>query len=124
VSERTIVHRLRSLPRRGRSQPSGSEFTTALSSRRLSCSLPSTRAAPGGAALFAARDPSLGVVSGHHSLGGLVPPGVLDELLDTLLRDLGEIDPQADEALPGAGAPDLLVGGGVIGDGRRRLPPD
>jgi hypothetical protein len=36
---------------------------------------------------------SLGVVSGHHSSGGLVPPRVLDKLLDTLRRDLGHVDP-------------------------------
>jgi hypothetical protein len=39
----------------------------------------------------------------------------------TLLRDLGEVDSEADEDLRGGAAPSFLVDGGVIGDSRRRF---
>jgi len=70
---------------------------------------------------FGGYNPLLGVICGNHSVRGLVPPSVLDEFLKTLLRDLGQVDPEADKALRGIRAPDLLIRGGVIGDGLCRL---
>lgn len=70
---------------------------------------------------FRSPSPAFLVVCGHQALGRPVPPGVLDQLPDTLAGDLGQIDSNPHEDPAVAVAPYFLVHVRVGGGQRRRL---